>query len=462
MARMKETHISYVLIGPRYTYKIKKPVKLPFVDYSTLARRKHFCEEEVRLNRRYSPSVYLGVVPIKKNRKIMDYAVKMKTLPKEKRLDHLLAKNLLTSAQLNMIARLIARFHKNAKALPPHTRFGRPALLKKIVSQNAIPYKTISQFLLNFIERHKSLFIKRLKEGRIKDLHGDLYTENIYYLTAPVILDRIEFNPDFRCIDTAAEISYLLMDLEFRGKKQMAHRFLKAYLEETLDFGALPLLNFYKCHYAAVRGMVCKLEKKKAQARRYYRLAEKYAKTKPLILAVGGNIGTGKSTVAFALSQILDFPLLRSDYIRKKLAHVPLYFHPRSGFRKKLYRPSFTRKTYKTMMALAQRELNKGRSVILDAAFAPKRYRAPVKSRDHYFFIETKLPQMLAAGRLKRRRRDISDARPWLIKLFKGTFEPLREIPPERKITINTAKSKAAVLRDLFLNPKFLENLLWT
>lgn len=412
--RREETHIDDVLIGPRFAYKIKKPVKFSFVDYSTLAKRKHFCQEEVRLNRRYAPSIYLGVVPIRHQGEIIEYAVKMKALPHRRRVDQLLARRQLTPAMIDKIAAMIANFHRRARP-------ARPRRLKKIIRQNfqLIQARPLEHYLLGFLKNHNPFH-------NVRDLHGDLHTENIYYDQRPYLLDCVEFNADFRFIDTAAEISYLLMDLEFRGAPALARRFLQSYLKQTKDFGVLPLLNFYKCHYASVRGMVNTLEKRPGIARRYLRLAKKYARAKPLILAVSGLIGTGKSTLAKNLAATLGYKLIRSDELRKHLPGRPDYS---LAGRLRVYRALFLR---------ANKLLQKGENVILDASFSRKVFRAGLKSLSggRLVLIETSLSKTAILKRLLARRRGLSDARARDFRSFVANFELIKELP---NLTVKTS-----------------------
>lgn len=447
----EETHISRVLVGPRYTYKIKKPVRFPFVDYSTRAKRKHFCEEEVRLNRRYSPSLYLGVVRLGNG----EYAVKMRTLPSSKRLDKLLAKGKVTPGMIRRIADEIWHFHKKAER--KKSKYGSPGHLHHIIEDN---FKLIAKFrgkstsrlrayLFRFIMQHRDLLRQRIKQGYIRDLHGDLHSQNIFYHQRPYIFDCIEFNPGFRLIDCAAEISFLLMDLESRGKKNLAKLLLKVYLEKSKDAGSLSLLSFYKCHYACVKGLVRCLSHDFKQARRYFKLAEQYAAEKPYLLAVGGIIGTGKSTLAKGLAEKINAILLRTDEIRITLPGIAKITRRRFGFRKGRYSPFFIRKTYNTLFSKARKLLEDGKNVVLDASFSRKIFRQQLirlarAIKPKFKFIETVLPNRTIIKRLKNRRGNVSDAKAWLLKPFKRSYQSPVEIPT---IKVRTASNKKTVLR---------------
>jgi aminoglycoside phosphotransferase family enzyme/predicted kinase len=389
-----------------------------------------------------------------------EYAVKMRTFAAGERADKLLNKKRLSKKMVDRIAQMIADFHLKT---PPVRSAGSPRQIRNMVIDalnninkfakedlSSRQFKLLQKFLLSFIADKRPLLLQRAQSGKVKDLHGDLHTENIFYHKKPYLLDCIEFNAGLRRIDVAAEISFILMDIEFRRRPDLALELLKAYLKRTKDFGALPLLNFYKCYYSSVRGMVSSMEGKHQLAKRYFRLALKYATRKPQILAIGGIIGSGKSTVAKELSETLDIPLLRSDEVRKSLAggKVP---------KAKLYSPGFSQKTYAALFDRARRLLKKGQSVILDASFSKRSYRQGLKdlaksSDVDYLFIETVLPKKIALQRLKARRGDVSDAGPELLTWFINNYEKPIDIPARDKIIFFTAGAGAKMAERLFQN----------
>ncbi|MFA6432074.1 MAG: AAA family ATPase [Candidatus Margulisiibacteriota bacterium] len=451
--RLEETHIDFVIIGPKYAYKIKKKVKFSFVDYSTLAKRKYFCEREIELNRRYSPSVYLGTVPIFYNEKIVDYAVKMKTLPEARRLDRLLDKNLVTKAMIRRLAGEIARFHKRARTDSKIQAFGDPKHLWKVyekdflernVHKNAVSPKMLQEilgYLEGYLKNRKDLFLERMKAGKIKDLHGDLHPENIFYTNKPIIFDCIEFNDNFRYIDVAAEISFLLMELEFHGKQALHDELLAAYIKISGDNGILKLLNFYKCHFASVRGFVCSLAIECDKAKEYFKLAHAYAWKKTRLIAIGGVIGTGKSTLAKELSNKFGLKLINSDRVRKELARIPLYARTKPGLIDKLYSTEFSERTYKTMLSQAEEALKQGNGVILDATFSRRKLRKGLlelanKYATDFQYIEMTAPKKTLIKRLTGRKRTVSDAGPELLQKFIQEYEPPIEIPKENYLRI--------------------------
>lgn len=436
---IEETHISWVIVGPRYTLKIKKPVKFSFLDFSTLAKRKYFCQQEIKYNRRFSP-IYLKVIPIRENNRIIEYGIVMKTLPPEKRLDKLLDKQKVNPSMAKTLARTIWAFHKHSKRIK---NLKQPKILlrtceadfktaqrshHKTISENQL--KQIRSYIIHFLKSNKGLFNRRIKEGKIRDIHGDLHSENIFYHKKPYLFDCIEFNDSFRQIDILAEISFLIMDLEVRGEKLLAETLLKAYLKASGETEVDPLINFYKCHYAFVTGLVATLSNKYKLARRYFKLAEKYASVKPELIAIGGIIGAGKSTLAKDLAKKSGFTLLRSDAIRKELARK---IHPAS-----LYSPAFSRTTYKAMLARAKDALKHNNGVILDATFSKIKYRRWLmelvqKIKPDFKFIEMKLPRKIVLKRLATRKNDISDADPALLDKCIKDYEPPIDIPKKNR-----------------------------
>ena len=428
--RLETTHIDYVLIGPKFTYKIKKTVKLPFVDYSSLQKRKFYCQKELELNQRYSPEMYLGIEPIFFKGKLVDHAVKMLTMAQNKRLDLLLDKNNVSKVMIKRLAQEIACFHKKAKIIAVKNKTQK---LIKTIDLNFITVRqfasketasTLYNYLIGFIRQNSELIASRT----IKDLHGDLHAENIFYDKKPYLFDCVEFEPAFRQIDTAAEIAFLLMDLEFRGKNNLANLLLKEYLQTNPDKNISKLLRFYKCHYASVRGFVCGLSNDLKTARKYFDLALKYAQ--PQIYIIGGSIGTGKTTLAKKIQKQTKYQLIQSDVVRKKLAKVPL----NKKADQRYYSQAFSLKTYQTMLIIAKSFLDKGQGVVLDATFSKQAYRNLLMklitvNAYNFQYIETCAPEKIVVKRLMNRKHSVSDAGPDLVKNFNKAYEPPIEIP---------------------------------
>jgi aminoglycoside phosphotransferase family enzyme len=305
-----QTQISYVFLAGEYVYKIKKPVDMGFLDYTTLEKRLYYCQKEVELNRRLCADAYLGVVPITKDngRFVIggkggaeEYAVKMRRLPQDTMMDALLAKNRVTPRMVADVAKTVVEFHKRAAASAEISTLGGIDAVIQNTSENfsqtdkyfgiiieSETYRRIKAYTEGFIKANTPLFQKRMVEGRIRDCHGDLHAAHICFYKGICIYDCIEFIDRLRYTDVAAEVAFLAMDLDHYGRADLSDKFIKAYVKESGDKELLKLLNFYKCYRAYVRGKVgCfqyddpyisagEKEKIKANARSYFKLAESY------------------------------------------------------------------------------------------------------------------------------------------------------------------------------------------
>jgi uncharacterized protein len=309
------THISIVFIGDEFVYKIKKPVNFGFLDFSTIEKRQYYCQQEVVLNNRFSQSIYKGVLPVTYNNntytingsgEIVDYAVKMKRLPEKDFLKNRFLNKTVTTDDIKRISSAIATFHTNALQTKQIQKYGTLESVKYNTDENfqqTTPFieKTISKqqysdikhYTDTFYKEKKDLFSQRIKQGKIKDCHGDLHMEHICLTDPIVIFDCIEFNERFRYSDILSDIAFLLMDLEFNNGHTLATQLLNIYLKqinEDTDTTVLDLIRFYKTYRAYVRGKVTSfrlydssinnVEKNKAQqlAQRYFTLAHSYAK----------------------------------------------------------------------------------------------------------------------------------------------------------------------------------------
>jgi len=302
-----ETHISWVLVGNEYVYKIKKPVKFSFLDFSTLEKRKYLCEEEIRLNRRLVPDMYIRVVGIanengklvlERDGDVIEYAIKMKLLPQERRMDLLMKANKVEKEEIQKIAEMVAGFHEKIETISDQKYSSAEVVKKQIddlanfreVIENACGLGETVEHVLSkcerFIGKNKTLFEKRQKDGKLKDCHGDLHSANIFILEnkRTVIFDCIEFSKDFRYIDVASEIAFMAMDLDAFGREDFAKLFVERYVELGSDHEVGKLLNLYKCYRANVRAKIAAIdysqhpdEDAKKRIEKYMHLAERYA-----------------------------------------------------------------------------------------------------------------------------------------------------------------------------------------
>ena len=467
----KETHISHVFLAGNLVYKIKKAVRYSFLDYSTLNKRRHFLQEELRLNRRLSPSVYLAVMPISFDSKgwrlggwetPSEYTLVMRRLPERRMLPALLDSRQVTGQMMQRLAEVLADFHSHAEAVTGSEASAHARNVEQEWNDNIADLKplagrfidggsleAISDFGAGFISRHRPLFRRRAAQGSVRDVHGDLHCEHVCFAPEGIqIYDCIEFSPRLRRCDLAAEIAFLLMDLEVRGGGGLRGPFLERYLELTQDAELPVLLPFYECYRALVRGKVEALRPETAGERAppyfQYALGITWQPLKPFLVMVCGLTGSGKSTLARALSERLRMPLINSDTVRKELAGssgrdmVP--------FEAGIYSAAMTRKTYERMAAAAEQHVRSGAGAILDATFSRR------ENREHALRLAERLEVPLMAihcfasdettrKRLERRAQeglDISDGRWEIYQQQKETYEPMDELPPASRLELDT------------------------
>lgn len=308
---LMQTHISFVFLAGKFVYKVKKAVDFGFLDFTTLEKRRFFCEKELELNRRLCGDMYLGVVPINKADAIrikgagetVEYAVKMKRMPQEKMMSRLLEEGKIDAQFMDKIAKVIADFHAKTETNTHISEFGSLATIETNWDENfaqteeyigktisAEDFKLIRKEVNGFMKRNVSLFEKRIAEGKIRDCHGDIHSGNIFVADKIYIFDAIEVNERFRYSDVAADVAFLAMDADFRGRSDLANFFIERYIKYSGDEELTKLLPFYKCYRAYVRGKVVGFrlndpnvrsnEKNAAmkEAKAYFKLAAAYAK----------------------------------------------------------------------------------------------------------------------------------------------------------------------------------------
>ncbi len=309
-----QTHISYVLLAGDFVYKFKKPMDFGFLNFTTLEKRKYFCEQELLLNRRLCPTVYLDLVTINRDNasgltldgpgEPIEYGVKMIRMPEERMMGNIIRTGKLNHRMIETIVATLKPFYKMAASGSAIEKFGTAAAVGASVMENlqqSAPhigceslsreeYDEIDNYVRNFL-KNKELFNQRIAAGRIRDCHGDLHSANICLADSVYIYDCIEFNHRFRYIDMASDVAFLAMDLDYFGLKELSEYFIHCFQEATGDMGLSAVLNFYKCYRAAVRGKIGLLTghepevdpetraKALAQATRYFALAKRYAKT---------------------------------------------------------------------------------------------------------------------------------------------------------------------------------------
>ncbi|MCH9662985.1 MAG: AAA family ATPase, partial [Gammaproteobacteria bacterium] len=466
---VRETHISLVFLTDQYAYKIKKPVGLGFVDYSTLEKRRELCEQEVLLNRRLSTDVYLDVVPLTYDGTqyrfddtgpVVEYAVKMRRLAAPSTLESQLQEGLSCVAALRNLARQIAAFHATHLVPTATEGYGTHARVRADWQENfsqtedaigrtlsSDQYNRIEQAVMTFLIEREGWFDQRVEAGRIRDCHGDLRAEHIYVEEGTLqIIDCIEFNPHFRYIDGVSEVAFLAMDLERLGFPSDADTFVRAYVEASGDITLYRLLDFYRCYRAYVRGKVRTFLLQDAAPHRdlshlqrdaewCFALADRYAQRlhQPLLMMTTGLIGTGKSTIAQGVSTALDLRLISSDRLRKEQAGLAPETPQREAFGAGLYSPATSAQTYDTLADLARTALQQGESVMLDAAFSKRAQRALMQDvatdvGAECYLLDCVATEAVIRDRLEQRMRtpgSISDGRWAIFPQFQRQYEPV-------------------------------------
>lgn len=433
-----ETHISRVFLTDRYVYKLKKPVKFDFLDYSTPQLRHEACMDEVRLNRRLAPGVYLGVLPVTRSARgtvqlngwgePVDWVVKMRRLSAERSLESLIVRSQLTVAQVDQLGKRLIDFYQQ---LPPvavsvaayrseiksHVLANRSELLGEDHRMTVAVVKRVHTAQLRMLMLAPELLDERVCDGRIVDGHGDLRPEHVYLLPAPTIIDCVEFNDRFRQLDVLDELGFLAMECDRLGTSWVGKRLLQLYFDISKDRPVGALLSFYKCYRACVRAKVLALRSDQMDsrgrlytrhvARDYMLLADRYATRlgPPWVIVVRGLSGTGKSTLAKALSDRLGSELLQTDSVRRELFPWEQTVGKTNEGR---YRPACRDAVYNEMVRRAEDLAEQGMSVILDGTFLTIESCAKVaalaeRHGAHPFILRCHCPTAVAVRRIRER-----------------------------------------------------------
>jgi len=467
--RVVETHISWVLLTGDFAYKIKKPLDLGFLDFSTLEKRRFFCEEEVRLNRRLAPALYLDAVPITNADgaprmggagPAVEYAVRMRQFPDEARLDHVLARGELGPEHVDQLAAHIAAFHAALPPAGPEVPFGTPENVAQYARQNFCQIRTrlaqsrdLSRLLeletwteRELIERASQITTRR-RQGSVRECHGDLHLANMALLAGRVeVFDCIEFNPELRWIDVMSEAAFTVMDLEDRDRRDLANRFLNGYLEAGGDYGGLDVLRFYLVYRALVRAKVSAIRmaqaelpdadraKALAQCRDYLALGGAFTRSgQPALLITHGPSGAGKTTLTTPLVENLGALRLRSDVERKRLFGLAPGARTASGIGEGIYGLEADGRTYGRLAELAGTVIQAGYPVIVDATFLKRKRREAFRQlaqrcNTPFAILDFRAPGDTLRERVSLRQaagRDPSEAGIEVLQRQQATAEPL-------------------------------------
>ena len=486
--RRQDTHISAVFLTGKWAYKLKKPVNLGFLDFRTLARRRLFCENEVRLNKRLSQGIYDKVISVyesktgkfslEENGRVAEYAVRMKQLPDQTTLGNLLKANAISQVHMEHLGNLLAAFYKKSEQNPAINDYGSRKIIAFNTEENfrqarshagrlfdAEKWQFICEVSRTFLDHHQALFNRRVETGRIRDGHGDLRTDHIYFHDGVQVIDCIEFNDRFRYGDVASDLAFLHMDMDHLGASQWSRELLKVYVRKARDPEIYSLIDFYAAYRAIVRlkvacfryQTVTEADEQKALKEEiggYLTLAYRYTLqfSRPTLWVFCGLPASGKSCLAERLARLLPAKLFQSDAIRKEKQPSPEIVPFGTGE----YSAARRQRVYARLLALAQDELRRGRSVILDATYSKRNRRGEVRqlARDldtNLIFAECACSAETLSARLRDRETasGLSDARLCHLQDMMADFEPLSEIAPETHVKVSTEQPTNDAFLDL-------------
>ena len=468
-----QTHCSIVLLHEQRVYKLKKPVKFPFLDYSTLALRLRFCLAEVLLNRRFSPEIYLGVAEVRRNGdrlefgepvaepaqgdEIVDYAVVMQRIPNGAWLNQIVARGEVTPESIRLLIELLiaswralpADDEVRANGLPQSLRHNTVANIAECerfvpgcLSREA--WGRLDALLRGWFDRHPEVFEQRVKQDRIRDGHGDLKPGNVAFVKGrPVVTDCIEFNPLFRRLDTLCEVAFLATGLESLGDFSSGAAVLAAYREAADDDYPPMLRRYYQAHLSCVMGKVTALQleageieaerktRLNALAKHYFALADFHAR-EPHVVVVAGIMGCGKSTVALALARHFGWPVVSSDVVRKQIAGVAAT----ERLPEAAYSDEMSQRVYEKLLEAAGAK-GGAAGVILDGQFPTRQWRESARRAAEaaggtFTFVLCDAPDDVVRERLRKRESEpdrVSDATEGLLQRARERFQPVEELP---------------------------------
>lgn len=479
-----ETHISWVLLTGEYAYKIKKPVDLGFLDFSTLDLRRHFCQQELELNRRLAPALYLDVVTITGTAEaprfggagpVIDYAVKMRQFDQRWLLPAVLERGELRPDHVDQLAATLARFHATTSRADTTAAYGTPAAVWQPVQENIDQIGALTndnatlarvQQLGAWCKDHYERLLPRLQQrqhdGFIRECHGDAHLANMTLLDDQVTLfDCLEFNPNLRWIDTMSEVAFVAMDLDDRGRADYAHRFLNAYLEHSGDYDGLYVLNFYQVYRAMVRAKVAFIRSRQndigpdaaARAidagRAYLALALRYTSTRPTPICITcGVSGTGKTSLTQPLLERLGMIRARSDIERKRLfglaADARTGSQPAAG----IYTADASSRTYERLAEIATTVVGAGMPVIIDATFLRRtdRLRFSELARQLHVpicLLHIHAPLDIVRQWIEQRRQQARDASEATLAVLERQLDTMDPIQPDEAMTVISIDSTA-------------------
>ncbi len=479
-----QTHSAWVILTGKDAYKIKKPVKFDFLDFSTLEKRRHWCEEEVRLNRRFAPHIYLGVTKIRGTLKqpcvdgsgpVLEYAVHMRQFPDKQLLSELAEDKQLKDSHINQLSEKIVKFHQTTDQASPESDYGHPALIHHWVSENfryLLPHMNteedrkqlehVQQWTHKQEQQLKLHFEHRKHNGFIRECHGDLHLRNLTIIDGTITpFDCIEFNDKLRWIDVMSEVAFLIMDLDTHGYPHFGHQLLNRYLQLTGDYEGLRGLPYYLVYRALVRAKVAILRREQispqsqdylestTEYRHYIQFALQHInKTQPVLYITHGFSGSGKSFLAKALNEVRGIIQIRSDIERKRLSGLSSTERHRLEVKKSIYESQRTEETYQRLAELATFVIHAGFSVLLDATFLKQRHRDLIRQLADtleipFLILHCIAPMQMLKQRIHIRGKvglDPSDATLQVLEAQQSNAQPLRTDEDNLTLAVDTSQ----------------------
>lgn len=474
--RVIETHISWILLAGKFAYKIKKAVDLGFLDYTGLAARKYYCAEEIRLNQRTAPDIYLNAVciggspdaPVFGAEPALEYAVRMRRFSADALLDRCLLRGELLPRHIDQLSATVARFHAELPGVAD-AAYGTTATIHAAALQNfeqmlPLLHDDAGRVLLASIQHATeeefaacaTVITSRRAQGFVRECHGDLHLGNIALINdIPVPFDGIEFNPALRWLDVMSEVAFTMMDLLHHGRLDYAWRFLNGYLEATGDYAGIAVLRFYLAYRAAVRAKVSAIRSgqpgitahakgdARHTCRRYLALAQRCLDERNAVLIITHGLpGSGKTTFAQYVIEQMGAIRIRSDVERKRLHGLQAFERSRGD----IYDAAATERTYTRLLELARSMLQAGYSVIVDAAFLNQPEREQFRQLAQTLSVPFAIASLDAGDaalrqRLDQRRHDASEADVAVLEKLRKVQQPLSSEERARAVSFSTAQA---------------------
>ncbi|MBT8092566.1 MAG: AAA family ATPase [Gammaproteobacteria bacterium] len=480
-----ETHISWVVLTGIFAYKIKKALTLDFLDFGSLAKRKQFCEEELRLNRRWAPDLYLDVVPICGSAErpsfggggpVIEYALKLRQFPQQAQLDRQLDAGLLFEQDMVDLAETVASLHNTAKRIDYVTSEKSVALVEAPMLDN-FPFlekatdmallERVHDWTVRGIAELEELLVERQRSGFVRECHGDLHLANLVRLSSGIVpFDCIEFSEDLRNLDVINDIAFLSMDLVARARQDLATIFVNHYLERTGDYAGMRTFGLYFVYHCLVRAKVAAIRSGEREGRardddidamkHYLAVAARWIdRRKPVLIAMHGLSGSGKTWLSSKLLSRLPAIRVRSDIERRRVFGMDESEHSESAPGEGIYAEQAKGRVYRRLFELAGTLLQTGFNVIIDASFLQRAPRDEVRAFAEsnscaLVFVETIAREKTLVERVKQRKAsgvDASEAGAAVLAYQQTQIEPLT--PAERQRTVTVAADEAANLDKL-------------